>query len=56
LGLFYWVICLVVAELVVEHRLANPEEPAAIDAAFFNANALVSMSLLAGVVLSYIGV
>ena len=54
LGRFYWIAWLVVlAALVWEHRLANPENPASINEAFFNVNALVSMSLLAGVVLNY---
>jgi 4-hydroxybenzoate polyprenyltransferase len=54
LGRFYWVAWLVVlAALVWEHRIANPENPESINAAFFNVNALVSMSLLAGVLLNY---
>jgi 4-hydroxybenzoate polyprenyltransferase len=54
LGPFYWVACvIVVAELIFEHLLANPEQPATINSAFFHANALISMSLLAGVALGY---
>jgi len=54
LGRFYWVAWLVVlAALIWEHRIANPENPASINEAFFNVNALVSMSLLAGVLLNY---
>jgi 4-hydroxybenzoate polyprenyltransferase len=55
LGAFYWVAwVMVLAELLVEHRLANPEEPASINTAFFNANAVVSVSLFAGVFLHYL--
>jgi 4-hydroxybenzoate polyprenyltransferase len=54
LGRFYWVTWLVVlAALMWEHRIANPENAASINEAFFNVNALVSMSLLAGVLLNY---
>ncbi|MDR3405641.1 MAG: 4-hydroxybenzoate octaprenyltransferase [Chthoniobacter sp.] len=54
LGPFYWVAWLVVlAALVWEHRSVDPSNPASINAAFFHANALVSMSLLAGVCLNY---
>ena len=54
LGRFYWAAWLIVlAALIWEHRIANPENPASINAAFFNVNALVSMSLLAGVLLNY---
>jgi 4-hydroxybenzoate polyprenyltransferase len=52
LGHGYWLAWLVVlAALVWEHRIANPDNPGSINAAFFNVNALVSMSLLAGVLL-----
>lgn len=54
LGHGYWVTWLVVlGALVWEHRIANPDNPGSINAAFFNVNALVSMSLLAGVLLNY---
>jgi len=54
LGRFYWIAWLVVlAALIWEHRIANPENPASINEAFFNVNALVSMSLLVGVLLNY---
>ena len=54
LGPFYWAAWLIVlGALVWEHRIANPENPASINDAFFNVNALVSMSLLAGVFLHY---
>lgn len=54
LGPFFWIAWLVIlAALVWEHRLADPGDPGSINAAFFNANALVSMSLLGGVFLNY---
>jgi 4-hydroxybenzoate polyprenyltransferase len=54
LGPFYWLAwAVVLLALVWEHRIANPEDPKAINAAFFNVNAFVSMSLLAGVALNY---
>jgi 4-hydroxybenzoate polyprenyltransferase len=54
LGHGYWLAWLVVlGALVWEHRIANPDNPGSINAAFFNVNALVSMSLLAGVLLNY---
>jgi 4-hydroxybenzoate polyprenyltransferase len=54
LGRFYWVAWLiVVGALVWEHRIADPENPGSINEAFFNVNALVSMTLLAGVLLNY---
>jgi 4-hydroxybenzoate polyprenyltransferase len=54
LGRGYWLVWLVVlAALVWEHRIANPDNPGSINAAFFNVNALVSMSLLAGVLAYY---
>ncbi len=54
LGRFYWVAWLVVAgALVWEHRIANPDNPGSINEAFFNVNALVSMTLLIGVLLNY---
>ncbi|HSI15713.1 MAG TPA: 4-hydroxybenzoate octaprenyltransferase [Chthoniobacter sp.] len=54
LGRFYWVAWLVVAgALVWEHRIANPDNPGSINDAFFNVNALVSMTLLVGVLLNY---
>ena len=54
LGRFYWAAWLVVvAALIWEHRIANPDNPASINEAFFNVNALVSMSLLGGVLLNY---
>jgi len=54
LGPFYWAAWVVVlAALVWEHRIASPENPASINTAFFNVNALVSMSLLTGVLLNY---
>ena len=54
LGLFYWSACLIVlGALVFEHQIANPESPASLNQAFFNVNALVSLSLLAGVWHSY---
>lgn len=55
LGRFYWAAWLVVlGALIWEHRLADPENPASINQAFFNVNAWVSMSLLAGVCLNYL--
>jgi 4-hydroxybenzoate polyprenyltransferase len=55
LGPFYWAAWVVVlAELFFEHRLADPTQPATINAAFFNANAIISLSLLTGVVLNYV--
>jgi 4-hydroxybenzoate polyprenyltransferase len=54
LGPFYWVAWgAVFVALIWEHRLADPENPASINAAFFHVNAIVSMSLLAGVALNY---
>jgi 4-hydroxybenzoate polyprenyltransferase len=54
LGPFYWLAwAVVLLALVWEHRIANPNDPRAINAAFFNVNAFVSMSLLAGVILHY---
>ncbi|EDY20666.1 4-hydroxybenzoate polyprenyltransferase [Chthoniobacter flavus Ellin428] len=54
LGPFYWAAwAIVLIALVWEHRLANPDNPASINAAFFNVNAVVSMCLLAGVLLNY---
>ena len=56
LGPYYWAAWLVVLlALIWEHRIANPESPASINEAFFNVNALVSISLLAGVFLNYFG-
>lgn len=54
LGTFYWIAWVIVLiALVWEHRLANPDSPASINAAFFNVNAVVSVCLLAGVLLNY---
>jgi 4-hydroxybenzoate polyprenyltransferase len=54
LGLFYWVAWLgAIGALVWEHRIADPGNPASINRAFFQVNAWVSMSLLAGVCLNY---
>jgi 4-hydroxybenzoate polyprenyltransferase len=54
LGPFYWAAWFVVlGALVWEHRIADPETPTSINTAFFNVNALVSMSLLVGVLLNY---
>lgn len=52
LGWFYAMACLVViAGLILEHRYAKQSSPDAINKAFFNSNALVSIALLAGVVI-----
>jgi 4-hydroxybenzoate polyprenyltransferase len=54
LGAAYWAASLlVVVALIWEHRIANPENPGSINAAFFNVNALVSMTLLLGALLNY---
>ena len=55
LGYFYGFACLVaVAGLVQEHRLARQADAAAINKAFFQSNAVVSLSLLAGVFLDIV--
>ena len=55
LGLFYWAAwTVVVLALIWENRIANPADPAAVNAAFFKVNAFVSVCLLAGVTLNYL--
>lgn len=54
LGLGYRVACIfTIGALVWEHRLAASLEPEHINRAFFQINALVSMSLLAGTLLDF---
>jgi 4-hydroxybenzoate polyprenyltransferase len=54
LGVYYWAAWIIVlVALIWEHRIANPENPASINEAFFNINAIVSLCLLAGVLLNY---
>lgn len=57
LGVFYWIACMVVVvELVREHRYAKRADPDSINRAFFQSNAVVSLSLLLGVILdSWLG-
>jgi 4-hydroxybenzoate polyprenyltransferase len=54
LGTPYWIACAICARaLVWEHRLAKSTDPGQINRAFFQINALVSLTLLAGVGIHY---
>ena len=52
---YYWGILLfVAAALIWEHRLVNPNDFSKINAAFFNANGVISVGFLVGIVLIYL--